>query len=142
MVDLVLKNGKEKKIDSESAGNLGLEGELAVKQLRYKLKESSFGQEHGFAVVLSADPDGKVKPVAIAIRISKVFAKGDAKFIEGWGFRASMEGKLQNAYWVEGEVGVEVTQTVKSVDSKEVKEVFRKEKDLFLKIIPPTALSQ
>lgn len=133
LVELVLKGGKEKKLDRDSAESLGLlKEEKMIKSMRYTSDISPDKKGHHLAVVIVATEGAKVQATDLVWRVTKVTEKEGAKFIEGWGFRTALDGTLHNAFWSSGEVGVEVSQEVKPIDSVEVRSAFEREKRFFL----------
>lgn len=131
IVSQVLREGKDKNIDADTARNLGFDDSVPIRSMRFRKEVSPDGQEHALTVVYRLSQEKTHVPVELVWRITKVVKGESGKFVSGMDFRSSLDGKLKAAVWANGKVG-EVEQSVVPVGAEETQRDFKKEIEFFL----------
>jgi hypothetical protein len=131
LTKFVWEHGKEKPLNPPLSINLGFDGAVPAKAIRYKSKDTPDDRERTFHVVYHQTDDGQNEPFALSWGWTKVMIAGETKSIDGMDFRTSLDGTLQNVVHAKGIVG-EIEQTQLPIDSEDVLSGFKEIKQFFL----------
>lgn len=142
MSEYVLNNGGADSIKAPSARNLGYSSDqMPAYSLGVDLPQSKDGQEHSIYVIYEKSSNGAPKPKEIVLDVIRVTETASHKELDAYNLRISLTGKLIKGLHAYGIVG-DVMQKPIAGDSRELKTIFAKESDFYLKEVELTQLKK
>jgi len=127
----VMKNGSDRPIDSNTAGGVGLSGEIPSKAVRYKSSIAPDKRQHAFQILYRTTTEGKLEPTYLLWSNEKNRKVGSEKYFDDTDFLVSINGELKAAASYNGKVNATLPQKL-NIKSAKVKEAFVLEKQFYL----------
>jgi hypothetical protein len=130
-VQEVLTNGRDRTMNSDTTGAVGLSGDMPSKAIRYKASISPDQRGHAFHILYQTTSDGKLETTNMIWISEKKQTVGSDQYFDSMNFLVSMTGELKAAASFKGKVNN--TLPVKlNIKSAKVKEAFAAEKRFYL----------
>lgn len=141
VVDYVWKNGGEDSIKAPTSRTLGYESdEVFAKSLGLDANKSKDGREHTIFVVIGKNESEEAVPKEIVLGSILITDVDSKKSVDSFRIRTTLDGTVIQGMHATGIAG-HVVQKSLPADSKELKNIFKKESDLALKDIDLSRLT-